>query len=128
MTAFDSRTLAHDIEELTAAEIDALPYGVIRLDDEGRVLFYSKAEGRLSGYGRRPALGRLFFEEIAPCMNTAEFQGRIATARALGQIDIEFGWFGDFDDPERHIRVRIVSATQTSATQGGGYWMALSRE
>lgn len=121
MIDFDAPDLAKKIEKLTTIEIDALPFGVVRLDDALRVVFYSKTEGRLSGYGSRPVLGRIFFTEIAPCMNTAEFAGRIAAARSRGTLDLEFAWTGDFADPKREIHVRIQSASDR------GVWIFLSR-
>jgi photoactive yellow protein len=122
MADFDSPTLARDVEWLSELEIDKLGFGAIRLDDGGRVLFYSKAEARLSGYGDRPIIGRVFFTEIAPCMDTAEFLGRVSAAQAAGKIDLEFGWFGDFSDRNRHLRVRVQSAS------AGGYWIFLKRD
>ena len=94
----------------------------IRLDNDGRVQFFSKAEARLSGYGERPALGRVFFTEIAPCMDNAEFLGRVRAAQASGKLDLEFGWFGDFEDRNRHLRVRVQSAS------AGGYWIFMKRD
>ena len=74
---FDTRRLVQAVEKLPAAAIDDLPFGVIRLDPEGRVVFYNAAERRFSGY-RGMALGRSFFGEVAPCMDNDEFRGRIA--------------------------------------------------
>jgi photoactive yellow protein len=122
MVDFDSPTLVRDVERLSEPEIDRLGFGVIRLDDDGRVLFYSKAEARLSGYGDRPIIGRVFFTEIAPCMDTDEFLGRVRAAQVAGKIDLEFGWFGDFSDRNRHLRVRVQSAS------AGGYWIFLDRD
>lgn len=121
MIDFATPRLAAEIEKLSDAEIDGLPFGAIRLDQDLRVTFYSKAEAELSGYGYRPALGRLFFSEIAPCMGGEDFLGRISAARARGTLDLEFGWIGDFADRNRAIRVRIQSAS------GQGVWVFLKR-
>lgn len=119
---FDEPNLAGAVERLPPETIDALPFGAIRIDREGRVAFYSKAEAALSGYGDRPALGRAFFTEIAPCMDNEAFRGRIDQALAAGKLDLEFGFTGDFADPDRSLRVRIQSASE------GGYWIFLLRE
>jgi len=47
---FHNPNLASIIETLPPAVVHALPYGVIRLDQEGQVVFFSEAERRLSGY------------------------------------------------------------------------------
>jgi photoactive yellow protein len=119
---FDTPRLAQAIERLTVDEVDALPYGAIRLDAEGRVTFYSKAEARLSGYGSRPSIGKVFFSEIAPCMDNDGFLGRIEAARRQGALDLEFGWIGDFEDRDRALRVRVQSSSD------GGVWVFISRD
>jgi hypothetical protein len=37
-------------------------------------------------------------------------------------VDIEIGWTGDFDDPERDIRIRVMSASD------GGLWLFMNRD
>ena len=122
MVDFDSPDLAAQVEKLRPEQIDALPFGSIRLDPALRVTFYSKAEAELSGYADRPAIGRIFFSEIAPCMSNAEFLGRIEAARARGKLDLEFTWIGDFADRDRELQVRVLSASD------GGVWLFLKRD
>jgi photoactive yellow protein len=122
MVEFDAPDLVSQIERLQPEQIDALPYGSIRLDPALRVTFYSRAEAELSGYAERPAIGRIFFSEIAPCMSSAEFLGRIEAARAKGKLDLEFTWIGDFSDPDRELQVRVLSGTD------GGVWLFLKRD
>lgn len=119
---FDEPRLAEAVERLSPEAIDALPFGAIRLDAEGRVTFFSATERRQSGL-RREALGRLFFAEIAPCMDTDEFRGRIDRALAAGQLDIAFGHVSDMPGGARDVAldVRVQSVP-------GGRWIFLRRE
>jgi photoactive yellow protein len=117
---FDDPNLASVIETLPPAVVHALSFGVIQLDREGRVVFYSETERRLSGYDRE-AISRSFFTEIAPCMNNAKFRGRIGQALAAGTLDIAFSFTGDFNDPDRELDVRVQSAT------GSGCWIFIRR-
>ena len=121
MPDFDAPALARAVEALSQAEIDALPFGAIRLAADGKVAVYSEAERRLSGY-RAEVLDRPFFTEIAPCMNNAAFRGRIDRALAAGTLDIAFDHIGDFDDDTKQLSVRVQSAT------GGGCWLFMQRE
>ena len=121
MPDFDSPDLVAEIEKLSPEEIDELPFGAIRLDRDLRVTFYSAAEARLSGYADRPAIGRIFFSEIAPCMSNEAFLGRVEAARERGTLDLEFSWIGDFADRDREIHVRVQSADD------GGVWIFLRR-
>ncbi|TDH62806.1 hypothetical protein E2C06_09780 [Dankookia rubra] len=122
MPSFDQPDLARAIEGLPVQALDDLPFGAIRLDAEGVVRVYSGAERRLSGSGERPRLGLEFFREVAPCMDTPRYRGRIEKALAGGTLDLEFGWTGDFADAERSLRVRVQSAV------GGGCWIFMRRE
>lgn len=119
---YDEPRLAAAVEALEAERIDALPYGAIRLDAQGIVQFYSAAERRLSGSGERERLGFDFFREIAPCMDTPEFRGRIEAARLSGGLDLEFTHIGDFDDGDRELTVRIQSASDK------GIWIFMRRD
>jgi len=120
---FDTPNLAEAVERLPPEAVDALPYGAIRLDAAGVVTFYSTTERRLSGL-RREAIGRDFFAEIAPCMDNAEFRGRIERARQAGTLDVAFGYVSDMPsgatDVELHVRVQPAAA--------GGFWIFLLRE
>ena len=120
--SFDSPELAPAMEALSRSEIDALPYGVVKLDADGHVLLYNEAEALLSGRGARAVLGLDFFAEVAPCLAGPEYKGRIDTAIARGRVDIEMGCVGDFKDPDGEYRARIVSASD------GGLWILHRRE
>jgi photoactive yellow protein len=118
---FDAPNLAAEIERLSLNEVDDLPFGVILLDREDTVLFYSKTEARLSGYGKIP-IGRNWYE-LSICMANDEFQGRIARAREKGPVDLEFGWTGDYNDPKRDLRFRIQSASSAE-----DIWIFIERD
>ncbi len=119
---FNTPMLAQAVEGLSAEAIDRLPFGVIGLDRHGAVRVFSKTEARLSGYGARPALGKHFFAEMAPCMDNEFFRGRIEKARAAGTLDIEFTHVGDFSDRSRELTVRVQSA------RDGGVWIFHQRD
>jgi photoactive yellow protein len=119
---FNDPDLAAALERLGDPDMDALPFGVIRLDSAGEVVTFNKAERRLSGFGERKALGLDFFTRIAPCMGSDAFRGRLERARAAGRINIELTHIGDFEDAERELTVRIQSAAD------GGLWLFLRRE
>ncbi len=109
------------VEALSPDDVDELRFGAIRLNAAGGVVLYNRTERRQSGYGRRPTIGLDFFLEIAPCMNDPDFRGRIEKTRRAGTLDMEFGWIGDFSDPERDMTVRAVSASD------GGLWIFIRR-
>lgn len=117
---FNARNLAALVEGASQAELDNLPFGVILLDREGKVLFYSETEARQSGYGKSP-LGQNFFE-ISRCRNKGDLREELMRAIETENADIEFAWTGDYDEVRREMRIRLVSARR------GGVWMFVERE
>lgn len=115
--SFDTPALAEAIETMSADDIDRLAFGVIGLDPEGTVRVYNETEARLSGRKGRPTEGKMFFGDVAPCMNNSYFKGRIDKALSSGTLDIEFTFVGDFSDRNRELRVRVQSA------KDGGIWI-----
>jgi photoactive yellow protein len=117
---FDAVDLARQIENLSQYQLDTLSFGVILLDRDGTIVFYSQTEARKSGYGEIPIGKNLF--EISPCMANNDFQGRIKRAMDEGAVDLEFGWAGDFADPTRDLRLRVISSSNN------GIWIFVERD
>lgn len=119
---FDADDLSVLLERAGRSELDSLPFGVVRIGRQGRVLFFNATEAMLSGFRADRALGRDWFAEVAPCMDTPAFRGRLDEAAVLGPVDIYLEHVGDFRDPNRVLAVRVVEAPDRS-----GYWMAIRR-
>jgi len=115
---FDSSDLAARIEALDDSQRDSLPFGVIHLGPDDKVLFYSATEAKLSGYGMTP-LGRNFFE-VGRNPANADLRRRIHDAMEGGRVDLEFGWTGDL--VHRELRMRVQSAAD------GGVWLCIERD
>ena len=64
------------IENLSESGLDALPFGAIRLDRNGTILAFNRAEADITGRRRESVIGKNFFTEVAPCTNVQEFAGR----------------------------------------------------
>ncbi len=114
----DTPDLAAVIERLEPEQINLLPFGAIRLDPQYKVVFYSDVERRQSGY-RKETIGRPFFLEIAPCLNTPKYRDRIDQALATGKLDISFDHTADLPSGalDVDIHVRVLPAA------GGGCWI-----
>lgn len=117
---FNAPDLAAQIENLNQAELDELPFGVVLLDREGTVMFYSATEARLSGYGMTP-LGKNFFE-VGRNPRNGDLRARIMGAMEQGKVNLDFGWTGDLTDPQRDLSIRVQSSRQ------GGVWMFIDRD
>jgi photoactive yellow protein len=105
----DNPDIVEQLENLSEQELDDLPFGVMRIDRAGRILFYSKTEARLSGYGQVPT-GRNIFE-LSSCLGSDDFKGRITRGAEQGAINLDIGWSGDFASPKRDLLFRVRSST-----------------
>ena len=99
-------------DQLSSAELDALPYGMIQLDSRGVILRYSQAETRLSGLTADECVGRHFFDEVAPCTYVREFYGRFRDGVAAQQLDAVFTFRFAFVPP-REVRVHMFYSRVT---------------
>lgn len=86
----DVRSLsADDLERLArlgTEGLDALPFGAIRLDRDGRVASFNAYEQRLTGLEPQAVVG-LRFSEVAPCTQVQAFVEAVEQGRAAGKLD-----------------------------------------
>jgi photoactive yellow protein len=106
------------IENLAEEEFDALPFGAVKLDADGRVVQYNAYEAKLAKRDPRLVIGRNFFTEVAPCTNVQEFAGRFRSGVDAGSLNVTFPY--RFLFPERYIDVEI---TMMLAPGGTGAWV-----
>jgi photoactive yellow protein len=64
------------IVELSQAEYDRLPIGLIELDRAGTVVHFNTQESRQRGLRPAHVTGRHFFSQVAPCTRVPAFEGR----------------------------------------------------
>lgn len=117
---FDAPDIARRVEALSQHELDQLPFGVILLDRHFVVRFYSATEARESGYGMEP-LGRDLFE-ASHCSDKKGLRERMVRALEEPPADIDLALKGDLADPNRELRMRIVTA------RNGGLWLFVERD
>jgi photoactive yellow protein len=105
---FDAGTVDARSDE----ELDALPFGVVCLDDAGVILRYNLYESRFARLDRNDVLGRDFFREVARCTRTPEFEGRFrAFVEAAGATPVaRFSYLFDFAFGAQEVSVEIVRA------------------
>lgn len=116
---FNAANIAAQAEEARQSDLDSLPYGVIKLDRQCRVIFFSKTEARLSGHN--VPVGQNLFD-FSPCPNREELRAQIKRAKENAPADLELAWVGDLNDPLREMRIRVQSA------RDGGVWMFIERD
>ena len=112
------------VARLTPSELDNLPYGLITLDADGRVLHYNDTESRLVGLPKHKVLGKSFFRDVAPCTRLRDFEGRfLELARDPGRVRVQtFDFVFRFPRAEHHVTVIM-----TPARTRGQFHLALVR-
>jgi photoactive yellow protein len=75
------------------SEINRLPTGKILLDEQLRVIGYSKEEEKLTGLIASEIMGKSFFADVAPCMDGEELSGwcsRHVNSATLNETSIDW--------------------------------------
>ena len=109
--AFDPRT----VDDRSDAELDALPFGIIALDEDGVILRYNLCESRFARLDRNQVVGRNFFTEVAYCTRNEAFEGRFRTFVAVcsggAQAEpVRFEFLFNFKFGAQHVTVELVCA------------------
>jgi photoactive yellow protein len=112
------------VSQLSPEELDSLPYGLITLDANGRVLHYNDTESRMVGLPKERVVGRLFFGEVAPCARVREFRGRFEElARDPLRVRVQtFDFVFRFANGEQQVTI-----VMTPARTRGQFHVALLR-
>ena len=101
------------IDRMSAEELDALPFGAIRLDRTGKILSYNMTESKLTGRDPKRVIGRNFFSDVAPCTNVQAFAGRFREGVAKGDMHVIFPYRFDFEMAPRDVSVTLFYSKQT---------------
>lgn len=108
----NQRDVVLDADAMSDAELDALPFGMMQLDERGTILRYSRTESRISGLSADECVGHSFFDEIAPCTHVAEFYGRFRAGVEAQRLDETFNFQFAFVPP-RDVQVRLFYSRAT---------------
>jgi photoactive yellow protein len=84
--SFTDTDLLDRLEAADDTELDALSFGVVAMSNDGAVVSYNVAEGRLSGLTPANVLGRNFFSSVAPCTNNFLVAYRFETEAVLDAV------------------------------------------
>ena len=106
----------HDLEaidRMSERELDALPFGAIRLDREGKILSYNMTESKLTGRDPKKVIGRNFFSDVAPCTNVQGFAGRFREGMEKKDLHAIFPYRFDFQMAPRDVTVTLFYSNQT---------------
>jgi photoactive yellow protein len=109
----DETVLLQTADDMTPAELDGLPYGMIQLDAAGRILRFNAVESRLAALPQDQQIGKHFFAEVAPCTKVQAFYGRFKEGVVTESLDATFRFHFAFKQDPRDVTVRLFYSRRT---------------
>lgn len=110
-------------DTLTEDELDQLPSGMIQLSRDGTILKFNAAEAQLGGVAKQDAVGRSFFDEIAPCTKVKQFHGQFLAGVERQELHTLFPYEFKFRDGRR--KNVVISMFYSSSTET--VWVMVQR-
>jgi len=95
------------VTEVSEAQLDEQPFGIIRLDRNGRVVGYNRYEEELAHLSRAGVICKSFFFEVAPCTRVREFYGRFTEGIEAGAMRVRFEFVFPFAHGARNVQITM---------------------
>lgn len=111
---------SYTAESLSQADLDELPFGIIKLRADGTILAFNKAEQELSRISHKRIVGRNFFTDIAPCTDVKAFRGRFKKFLAGDKETEDFEFTYNFRNGGTHVFIIFLRESS-----GVGYVLSI---
>jgi photoactive yellow protein len=101
---------------ITRADIDPLDFGVIKIDDSGKVVLVNQYQSELGGVPVPSFEGKHYFTAIAPCTNNGLFYGTFRKGVAANNLNVAFPYTFNFKMKPTNVRIHMYRdpATRTN--------------
>jgi len=111
LLSFDGIDLADVVSRIPRKGRDRMPFGIIELDYDGRIIAYNMGEAKLSKRNPKEMIGLNFFEDVAPCTKTPVFYGRFKAGVKAGNLNARFDYLFDHEMEPLAVRVTMITST-----------------
>lgn len=118
-----SGSVIEKADVLTETELDTLPVGMIQLDTSGKVLKFNQTESALARVDKADAIGRNFFDDVAPCTKVQDFYGRFVEGVENRSLNTVFNYQFRFRDGRQ--KDVVISMFYSSTTDS--VWVLVER-
>jgi photoactive yellow protein len=92
---------------MTRIDADGHDFGVVKVDDAGKILMYNKYESEMGGYAASAVEGKNFFTDIALCTNNALFFGQFKKGVAAGTLNMLFPYMFTYKMKPTNVKVHM---------------------
>lgn len=119
-TMAKSSFISHDelrrLPSMSRAELDALEFGAVQVDDAGVIKMYNRYEAELANIAVADAEGKNFFTQVAPCTNNNLFFGSFKKGVQDGSLNVLFPYTFTYRMRPTNVKVHIYrdDATRTN--------------
>lgn len=107
---FSALNLGQLLNQATPADLDTLPFGVVKMDLTGNVILYNQLESAITGVAPEQAIGKHFFSQIAPCTNNFMVASRYDSA----PLDEELDYIFTYVTTPTRVRLRLLRAPNSA--------------
>ena len=106
-------TIDQQVNGMSESELDALPLGIIRLDRDAKILYYSASQAEFARRDAAATIGSNFFRDVAPCAAVKAFQGRFNdfVAAPGGSLIEPFEFEFRFTWGLRRVTITLIRST-----------------
>jgi photoactive yellow protein len=120
--SFASVELLDQLDDLDATALDALDFGVVKVDDHGTIAITNRYEAELTAVSIERALGRNYFTDVAPCTNNRLFYGTFRKGIATGTMNLLFFYTFTFKMSPTEVKVHLFRSPR------GSNWVLVKRK
>lgn len=113
--SFVESKLLETIGDASESALDELPFGAVKVDDEGKVILYNRWESEMAGVSPDAAKGRNFFTQVAPCTNNRLFYGRFKKGVEAGEMNLEFRYTFTYKMKPTNVQIHLHRDAKTQS-------------
>ncbi|MDZ4726596.1 MAG: photoactive yellow protein [Leptospira sp.] len=107
MTSFIEPTFLGKLKSLSQEEADSENFGIVKVDENGKILLYNKFESELANVPISTAVGRNFFTEIAICTNNRLFYGKFKDGILKKEMDATFSYVFTYKMKPTNVMIQL---------------------
>lgn len=113
MNTFVDSKIFKSLGNLSKTEADSYGFGIVKVDNNGKIELYNKYESDLAGIPVSQAEGKNFFTEVAICTNNRIFFGRFKEGIAKGELDIVFNYVFTYKMKPTNVVIHLYHHKET---------------
>lgn len=106
--SFVTSDILGKLGSLAKNEADSAAYGIVKVDNNGKIILYNQYEAELAGITTGSAEGKNFFTEIAPCTNNKLFWGKFKAGVDAGELNSSFNYTFTYKMKPTNVAIHLL--------------------